>query len=213
MRMTCFWIAGMLGGIAAAQVPIDQEPRHHIEFANDALRVISPQIPPGDTTLEHMHTHDETTICIHGSSTRGMPHGGEWGRAGMPCTPGNAGLTEYTGKPRSHTVQNVGSDLFRLFLVENLRESGWRDNAALDVSGLKVARENRSFRIYNADFSGAGVTEHTHEVPAVVVLVAGQAKVGEKHLEQPGQWALIPAGEKHRVAAQGDARVIEIEVR
>lgn len=39
-----------------AQVPVEQEPRHHLEFANESLRVISPQIPPGDTTLEHVHT-------------------------------------------------------------------------------------------------------------------------------------------------------------
>jgi quercetin dioxygenase-like cupin family protein len=213
MRWKCLSICAIFAGVSAAQVPIDDEPRHHLEFASQSLRVISPQIPPGDTTLEHIHTHDETTVCIHGSSTRGKPHDGEWGKAGMPCVPGTAGLTEYTGKPRSHTVQNVGSDPFRLLLVENLRESGWQNNQALDSPGLKVFRENRSFRIYNADFSGSGVEEHVHEVPAVVVLVSGEAKVGAKRLDQPGQWALVPAGEKHRVDAHGDARVIEIEVR
>ena len=213
MKTTCLCAAALYAGLAAAQVPIDQEPRHHIEFANDALRVISPQIPPGDTTLEHIHTRDETTICIHGSSTRGKPHDGEWGKAGMPCVPGNAGLTEYTGKPRSHTVQNVGSELFRLFLVENERESGWQNNPPLDSPGLKVLRENRSFRIYNADFSGSAPVEHLHEVPAVVLLVSGEAKAGAKKLEQPGQWVLVPAGEKHHVIAPADARVLEIEVR
>ena len=213
MRVTGLCIAVLLGGVAGAQVPLDQEPRHHLEFANDSLRVISPQIPPGDTTLEHLHMRDETTICIHGSSTRGKPHDGEWGKPGMPCIPGTAGLTEYTGKPRSHTVQNVGSDLFYLLLVENLRESGWQSNGALDAPGLKVLRENRSFRIYDADASGSGVMEHAHAVPVVVVLVSGEAKAGAKRLDQPGQWALIPAGEKHRVAAKGEARVIEVEVR
>ena len=214
MKMTCLCVSAMLAGVTAAQVvPIDQEPHHHIEFANESLRIISPQISPGETTLEHMHNHDETTICIHGSSTRGKPHDGEWGRAGMPCTPGNAGLAEYTGKPRSHTVQNVGSDLFYLVLVENLRDSGWKDNGALAMPGLKVLRENRSFRIYDEDTAGGGAAEHSHEVPTVVLLVSGEAQAGEKQLEQPGQWALVPAGTKHRVNAKSDARVLEIEVR
>ena len=63
----------MLAPLAAAQVALEQEPRHHLEFTNESLRVISPQIPAGDTTLEHLHTNGDATICIHGSETRGKP--------------------------------------------------------------------------------------------------------------------------------------------
>jgi quercetin dioxygenase-like cupin family protein len=213
MRMIGFGLAALLGGLAAAQVPLEQEPRHHLEFANDALRVISPQIPPGDTTLEHIHTHDEATVCIQGSQTRGKPHDGEWGNPGRVCVPGTVGLVEYTGKPRSHTVQNLGSQTYHLLLVENLRDSGWKENQALTTPGLKIGRENRSFRIYDADLSGSGVPEHVHEVPTVVILVSGAAMTADKHLDQPGTWALIPAGTPHRVAAHGEAKVLEIEVR
>jgi len=54
---------------------------------------------------------------------------------------------------------------------------------------------------------------HSHDVPTVVVLVSGEATVGAKHLDHPGQWVLIPAGENHTVAAQADTHIIEIEVR
>ncbi len=36
---------------------------------------------------------------------------------------------------------------------------------------------------------------------------------GDKQLDQPGSWTYIPAGEKHMVAAEGAARLVEIEVR
>ena len=39
---------------AIAQVPVQQEPRHHLAFENEWLRVLEPQIPAGDTTLEHL---------------------------------------------------------------------------------------------------------------------------------------------------------------
>jgi hypothetical protein len=206
---TSFLAAAQVPPAAPPVVPLELEPRHHLLFANEALRVISPQIPAGDTTLEHLHTHDDTSICIHGSSMRNKPSGGEWGNAGMVCTPGAIGMTEYTGKPRSHTVQNMGQSTYHLLLVENLRDSGWTTNAALEVAGLKVLRENRSFRVYDADHP----EKHSHPTPAVVVLVSGEAMAGEKHLDQPGQWALIPAGRSHQVAPQGAARIIEIEVR
>ena len=213
MRVICLCVGALLGGMAAAQVPIDQEPRHHLEFTNEALRVISPQIPPGDTTLEHLHTRDEVTICIHGSSVRGKPHGGEWSKPGMACEPGRAGLTEYTGNPRSHTVQNMGSDVYHLVLVENLRENGWTAHEALNSTGLNVIRENRAFRIYDSDFSTSGVADHAHEVPTVIVLVSGEAMAGDKKLDQPGNWAVVPAGKPHRLTARGTARIVEIEVR
>ena len=63
-------LGAMLSGLVSGQVPLDQEPRHHLEFANEWLRVISPQIPPGDTTLEQLHTHDDATVCIRGSEVR-----------------------------------------------------------------------------------------------------------------------------------------------
>lgn len=213
MRARLLCLTALLCGVIGAQVPLEQEPRHHVEFANELLRVISPQIPPGDTTLEHRHTHDDATVCIHGSETRAKQPGADWGNVGTVCAPGRVGITEYTGKPRSHTVQNLGSGVYHLLLVENLHESGWNSNEPLTVEGLKVIRESRSFRIYECELSDTSGTAHAHAVPVVVVLVSGEATAGDKHLDQPGGWAYIPAGESHQLMAHGNARVVEIEVR
>lgn len=213
MRVKILYVGAMLSGLAVAQVPVDREPRHHLLFTNEWLRVISPQIPPGDTTLEHLHTHDDATVCIHGSEVRGKQPGAEWGNPGKACMPGQVGATEYTGKPRSHTVQNVGSGVYHLVLVENLRESGWSNTEPLTAAGMKMTRENRSFRAYETELSSSSGVVHSHEVPTVVILVSGEAMAGDKRLDKPGSWAYIPAGDKHQVTAQGNARVIEIEVR
>jgi quercetin dioxygenase-like cupin family protein len=97
--------------------------------------------------------------------------------------------------------------------VENLRESGWKNNEPLTAAGLKMTRENRSFRIYETELSGSSSELHSHEVPTVVIVVSGEVTAGDQRLDQPGRWAYIPAGEKHQVAARGNARVIEVEVR
>jgi hypothetical protein len=71
---------------------------------------------------------------------------------------------------------------------------------------------------------------HTHAVPTIAILVSGKAMsegpdtqakanapapVGLKQVDQPGQWILIPSGDKHYVVRLGtaDARLVEIEVR
>lgn len=211
--MKFIFVGAILSGLLSAQVPLEQEPRHHIEFANEFLRVISPQIPPGDTTLEHVHTHDDATVCIHGSETRAKQPGADWSNVGMACMPGRIGITEYSGKPRSHTVQNLGTGVYHLLLVENLKESGWKDYEPLAVPGMKMTRESRSFRIYETELSASSGAPHSHPVPAVVVLVSGEANTGKKHLDKPGGWVYIPAGEQHQIEAPGNAKLVEIEAR
>jgi hypothetical protein len=203
----------VLSCLAAAQVPVEKEPRHHFAFETESLRVLEPQIPAGDTTLEHLHAHDDATVCIHGSSMRARQPGSEWSNPGGLCVPGSVGFTEYTGKPRSHTVQNVGSGVYHLTLVENLRPDGWTNYDALAVTGLKMIRENRAFRAYDLELSGSGVPAHAHQVPTIVIVVSGEVMAGDKRLDQPGQSALIPAGKDHQIVGHGEARVIEIEVR
>ena len=213
MRIKTLCAGLLLSWFAAAQVPVEQEPRHRLVFENESLRVLEPQIPAGDTTLEHLHAHDDATVCIHGSSVRARQPGSQWSNPGAVCVPGTAGLTEYTAKPRSHTVQNVGSGVYHLTLVENLRAGDWTSYEPLAVAGMKAVRENRAFRIYDLELSGSGVPVHSHQVPAVAVVVSGEVMAGDKRLDQPGQSVFIPAGKEHQIVALGDARVIEIEVR
>jgi hypothetical protein len=131
----------------------------------------------------------------------------------MVCMPGRAGVTEYAGNPRSHTVQNVGAGVYHLLLVENLKDSGW--STYPPTADRKPLRESRSFRIYDEQLSGSAsnLSPHSHQVPTVVVLVSGEAMVGDKRLDQPGAWAYVPSSEKHQIVAHGDAHVVEIEVR
>jgi len=78
---------------------------------------------------------------------------------------------------------------------------------------MKMTRESRSFRIYETELSSSSVALHSHPVPAVVILVSGEANTGKKHLDKPGDWAYISAGEQHRIEAQGNAKLVEIEAR
>ena len=219
--------------IISAQVPLSQEPRHRETFASAQLRILNVTIPPGDTSLDHRHDFDIATVAMSGgASTRQQATGQPWDPARTPRQPGDPNVTEYTGKPSSHRVENIGKIAYQLFAVENLRKNGW--SAAPAASGLatKMTTESRAFRVYDVRLAPKGIsqTSHTHAVPTIAVLVSGavmsdgpdaQAKanapapVGLKQLTQPGQWILVPAGDTHHVVrlGTGDARVVEIEVR
>jgi quercetin dioxygenase-like cupin family protein len=78
---------------------------------------------------------------------------------------------------------------------------------------MKMTRESRSFRTYEIELSASSGVPHSHTVPAVVVLVSGEADTGKKHLDKPGDWVYISAGEQHRIEASGNAKLVEIEAR
>jgi len=217
MLGTHWLLAGAFFGACVgviAQVPMEKEPRHHVVFENEALRVVEPSIPPGDTTLEHLHAHDDATVCISGAHLRVRRQGADWGPVGEPCRLGQINATEYAGKPASHTVQNTGSGVFRLAVVENLRESGWSTNPPLLAASTVLAKETRAFQIYEVTLDPRSrETSHVHKNPTIIVLVTGDVTVGKQQLGQPGRWVLIPGDEPHRLSTKSESKIVEIEVR
>jgi quercetin dioxygenase-like cupin family protein len=190
-------------------------------FSDDALRVIDVNVPPGDTTLEHSHSHDIATVCIESSQTRTRVPGQPWGDA-RPRGVGEPNLTEYAGKPGAHTLQNLGSGLYRLIAVENRRIRGWSSGEPLVAPATKLAREARAFRLYEVTLgANASETTHVHAQPTVAILINGRVNASGKpasaatRLEAPGQWVRIAEGQPHTLSAGGatDVRVTEIELR
>lgn len=215
----------------AAQVPLTKDPSHTVTFENAQFRIIDVNIAAKQTSLDHRHELDIATIAMtNGPETRIQVSGQPWGApARRPL--GDARVTEYSGKPLVHKIENVGATAYQLFAIENLHTSGWSSAAPAAGIGTTMLADSRAFRLYDVRLALATAqTSHTHLVPTIAVLVSGKvmsdgpdkqakanapAAVGLKQLDQPGQWVLVPAGDTHHLVRLGttDARVVEVEVR
>ena len=203
--------AGALAAGVGAQVPLSNEPRHTVVYENADLRILDVNIPPKETTLDHVHDHDIVTVSMGGeTTTRTQSPGQAWSEPRPPRALGQATISDYAGQPGSHRVEN---------------------GRTIPVLVNVVAAESRAFKVYDVRLvRAAPQTSHTHAVPTVVVILAGavmsdgpgaQAKanapapVGLKQLDRPGQWLLVPRGDTHHLVrlGTGDAHVVEIEVR
>lgn len=220
-----------MSAVAAAQIPVTKDPTHQVVFENAQIRVMSVNIPPAATTAEHRHEFDVATVSMNsGTETRVQPSGQAW--SSRPVRPlGNVAVTEYTGAAASHRIENVGKNPYQLFAVENLKRNGWSTAAATTGIGTKAIQESRAFRMYDVTLAlTSSQASHTHPVPTIAVLVRGKvmsdgpdaqakaypgAAVGLRQLDQPGQWLIVPAGDRHHLVRLGttDAHVVEIEVR
>jgi hypothetical protein len=195
------------------------------------MRILDVNIPPGDTSLDHLHDRDIVTVSMTGGTETRVQNAGQSWTTRAPRPLGDATVAEYAGKPGSHKVENNGKSAYQLFAVENLKASGWTTTPAVTGLATKLLTDARSFRIYDVRLvQQTAQTSHTHAVPTIAVLIAGKAMndgpdthakanapaaVGLKQLDQPGQWVLIPQGETHHVVRLGtaDARLLEIEIR
>jgi len=221
----------VLTATVAAQVPVNNEPHHRTVFENADFRILDVRVAPGESTADHRHDHDIATVSMNsGTPTRIVAGGQTQDRPPRPLA--DATITEYTGKPSSHQLDNVGSTPYQLFAVENLHAAtAWSTAPPVTALATTLATDGRAMRIYDVRLATpTSQTTHTHAVPTVAVLINGivmsegpdaQAKalapapVGLKRLDAPGQWVLVPRGETHTVVRLGnvDARLLEIEVR
>lgn len=52
-----------------AQVAVSKEPRHHVVFENDKVRILNVLLPPGDTTQYHVHSLPSVFISLSKTNT------------------------------------------------------------------------------------------------------------------------------------------------
>ncbi len=219
--------------LVSAQIPVTKEPHHHVVFENSQFRIMDVNVPAGEATLDHSHDRDLVTVAMsNGAEVRTQPAGKQW--ENRPRRPvGDVETTEYAGQTGSttHKFQASGATAYQLFAVENLKPSGWSTTPAASGAGTTLAKESRSFRVYNVALGkDRQQSSHTHAVPTIVVLLTGKvmsegpdekakanapAPVGLKQIDRPGQWVLVPAGDAHHLVRLGndESRIVEIEVR
>jgi len=200
-------------------VPVFEEPRHHLIVDTPTLRILDIQIPPGDTTLFHMHNSAMIYVPISSSRTRNQNLGEEWPapNAAPPAAPAPAvptrpgrinGGANYVEKPTTHRVNNIGTTLFRLIGIANMTPG----DATSPASATKPEMENRWYRAERLVIpAGGSATVPTYAGTVVVVMqTPGTAALDGPvwhPLNGPGDLARIDGSKPYVVHNRGTAEV------
>ena len=217
-----------VGAFGCGESVVDAPP-NRVVFENEMFRILDVNLPPGTTLAEHAHEYDLATIVMsEGGQARSQDSGEDWSEAASPAL-GSVSTAEYTGRPGAHRVQNMSEVPYLLFGIENLRDGGWATPAPLSGRGTTLAAESRAFGVYDVRLAEQTFqVSHTHDVPAVAVMVRGRSisqgpelpegsdlPAGVKQLDAPGQWVYVPPGEPHYVVRLGvdPLYIVEIELR
>jgi len=116
-------LCAVVEGASAQQpvIPVYEEPMHRLVLARLPVRVLDVQVPPGATSLYHLHNDPIFYVAIDISEIDAQVLGEEWKRTKVSAwSPGSvAHDVSYVEQPLIHRIRNSGSDDFRLIAVTN----------------------------------------------------------------------------------------------
>jgi quercetin dioxygenase-like cupin family protein len=207
---------------AQAPVPIEKEPRHHLEFENSHVRLFYVRIAPGDTTLFHTHVNDNVGVRLTNAELSDVVPGGTPEK--VLVNQGAVGFGHYPS-PLTHSVSNVGSTPFHNMVVEILPSGNVAFTPPLlaAVAGHTPELENEHVRIFRVSLApGQSTEQHSHDLPFLgVVITEGKiavdrpATAAETVTFKPGDYRWHERGMRHSMRNVGSTsfEAVEIELK
>lgn len=180
--------------IDPSAVPVEQEPRHRLVFANEFIRVLDVLLPPLYVSQNHTHTYDSVAITI----VPGID--GPQGQA-------RVGFAGYARGGYSHVLTNQNTGPMRIVAVE-LRDADRGSAEEVRQDEHVPVLSNARVRITRVRLSaGESVPDHQHPNGYVSVVVRGG--------EGPGAWKWHPSGEPAATLSGGSEplELVEVEPR
>ena len=164
-----FSLTGLSWLSIQSPVPVLNEPRHHLKFENEYVRVFDVVVPPGETTLFHIHSNDYAYVGI-GAATLKAEVFGSGTSQDLILKDGEA---RFTKGPITHRVTNIASSPFRNITIEILKSPGAVGASTPDTSpGHSVVLENERIRIERLILEpGQSTNVHTHNLSALSVFL------------------------------------------
>ena len=192
-----------------AQVLVHEEPRHHVVFKNDKIRILNVLIPPGDTTQYHIHHTPSLFIYFTTTTTFSqLPN--------APATTGRAVrgrfLFENLSPPneRVHRVWNVDTISLHVMDIELLSQVTGFEQHPLTLKHLQLSIDTPWVRVYRLSLeTGNEFTLNNSKYPLMLVNMDSatvelqQSSKSKLHIQQAGNFFEIKSRESFALKNAG----------
>lgn len=181
--------------IDPAAVPIEQEPRHRLVFANEYVRVIDALLPPLYVSQSHTHTLDNVSVMI---------------LSGLDGAQGQArvGFAGFSRGGYSHIITNPNTGPMRFIAVELRAPDASGAGEEMPQPNHAAVLANGRVRVSRVKLdAGQAIADHKHQAGFVSVVVRGA--------DGSGSWKWHPGSEAAGLLEAGKQalEVVEIEPR
>jgi hypothetical protein len=203
-----------LSSAARSQVQVREEPRHKPVFQNQYLRLLDVWLPPGDTTMFHIHSTPSLFVVLSSTLTTTQIKGGTW-----KSDRSDAGKTWYRSFINDtlvHRVANIDTVSFHVNDIEILSSfDSLAKKPALSLPVLidtdrAIAYQLKAASLNDKVISGRG--------PFVAELISGNAAFHDDNNKSTtpmlaGKYMYIAPGSSFHFSAQGEMNMILLEIR
>lgn len=143
-----FLLQSLVFPVLCQEVPVSKEPRHHPVFENKKVRILNVLLPPGDTSLYHLHSTPSVFISLSTTKTAAQLKGSQPSPFGQ-STQGNIWF-ENLAPPhtRIHRVWNEDKFVFHVVDVELFTDEAPFSDKALSLSHCLLITDTPWVRVY-----------------------------------------------------------------
>jgi quercetin dioxygenase-like cupin family protein len=201
--MKIYYILCMFLSVSSfAQVPVREEPRHKPVIVNEYFRVLDVNIPPGDTTLYHVHETPSLFLKFTSTYVASQVKDSAWSEKSR-STKGSADY-DYFGYSRIHRVSNQDKDNYHVTDIELL--SAYQPGNNINPLPYTVLFNNEKAFAYRITSMANGKQHIEHRGPIIAALVEGGSVVlndeGTKKTTVivPGRLAYLPPGGSYELS-------------
>ena len=192
-----------------AQVQVSKEPRHKKVLENKYIRLLDVRIPPGDTTLFHIHSTPSLFLHFTNTVVCSQEKGQTWEKS--KNKEGEADYVSFKNETWVHRVSNCDTIPFHVTVIEIL--SPYKTTTHLKPLPFAVLFENEkafAYRFSNSSFNKQLISGRG---PMVAELVAGDEVIYHDTMKKKsikiktGKILYIKPGSSFYFSAKGDEEI------
>jgi len=168
------------------QIPVREEPRHHVALQNNYIRLLDVWLPVGDTTLFHVHEIPSLFVILSKTVTESQVKGENWVRGAFTFPPGYAWYNDFKNGPLIHRVCNVDTIPFHVMDIEILSNYNKNNNqlSPLPFDTLFTNEKAFAYHVNLLNKEDKKIIEHRGPMAAIVVSGPGLIMQNQKDKKQ-----------------------------
>ena len=202
-----FAICLLLNVICRAQIPVSQEPRHHKILENDHVRLLDVHLPPGDTSMIHIHATPSVFVILNNVRTGSQVISEEdHSKSPIPHF-GNIWFEGFYEKPRIHRVWNSDSAEFHVMDIELINKNYITIDGPVKQSPFTFLFDEKPVRAYRLDLQpDANISIFPDRADILIILMTDSATsvhINEMDFYKKGDYLYISSGTKLGIKNSG----------